>query len=127
MSRKMLKRLPILMLFVTPILSGCQSTRYRPPSLSWLPWRDKGLAYSAPSGMPQPADASAGGSTSQVAANTAGGSPVNATGSPASDPYAAGADQTIAELARASSGVESSGPGYASGRQSSCSSGCCSR
>jgi len=125
MSRKTLKQMQFLMLVIAPILSGC--ARDRLPSLSWHPWRDKGFAYAPPSGLPPSAEATASVSAPQVAANTAAGPPMSVTGSPAPDPYAAGADQTIAESGRASSSLESSDSGYPPRGRSSCSSGCCSR
>ena len=127
MSGKTLKTAFILILLITPALSGCQDMIYWMPSLSWFHRRDKAFAYAAPPSLPQPTVAASVGSVPQSAANTANASHVNTTGSSTPDPYAEGADQTIAESARASSGSGAADPGCGSRGRSTCSSGCCSR
>jgi len=124
MSRMMSKTTSMLLLVVAA-LSGCESTVHRLSPFSWFHRRDTAFAYAAPSGLPQPAIAASVGSVPQPATATNENSQANATASPPSDPYAAGADEWAAGSASASSGSADSD--YSSRGRSACTSGCCSR
>lgn len=125
MSRTTLKRATLLTLLIAAVVSGCQSTNYGLPSLSWLHRRDEAAAYAAPNPTPQSVIDAPDGPSQQVPSNVASVDPhANATNSPSSDPYAAGADATMAASSRSKS-AEAGPRSYNS--RSTCSSGCCSR
>lgn len=118
-------RASFLTLLIAHADSGCQSANYGLLSLSWWHRRDNAFAYAAPNPPAQSAIAAPGGSVPRVASNAASSNPqAKAISSPSPDPYAAGADATMAASSRSDSAE--SGP-RSNDSRSTCASGCCSR
>ena len=117
MSRKTIGNVLVVFSLVTIALSGCQSSKARLPFASWMHRRDAAFAYAPPT---VPPSATSADSISQGPSNdTKPASQASAANQSAVDPYAAGADATMASRGSFSaSGSE---------RRPACTSGCCSR
>ena len=115
MTGKSIKIASIAIIATALSFSGCQSSTSSWRTPSWFPHREKAFAYAAPVDTPQLA-------SNVVATQNSQGT---ATPLPPRDPYAAGADATIAESTQSSAAPGSPDSGRRS--SSTCTSGCCSR